>query len=87
MSVQSIRTMSVAAALALSAILCSCSVKEDRSGCPCYVCLSVDDFIRAGFTEALAAFSQGTDSHTTFNRIKAHKDILQILKRVLTCKI
>ena len=32
-------------------------------------------------------FSQGTDSHTTFNRIKAHKDILQILKRVLTCKI
>lgn len=62
MSVQSIRTMSVAAALALSAILCSCSVKEDRSGCPCYVCLSVDDFIRAGFTEALAAFSQGTDS-------------------------
>ena len=46
MSVQSIRTMSVAAALALSAILCSCSVKEDRSGCPCYVCLSVDDFIK-----------------------------------------
>ena len=54
--------MSVAAAMALSAILCSCSVKEDRSGCPCYVCLSVDDFIRAGFTEALAAFCQGADS-------------------------
>lgn len=62
MSVQGIRTMSAAAALALSAILCSCSVKEDRSGCPCYVCLSVDDFIRAGFSEATVAFSQGADS-------------------------
>lgn len=43
-------------AVALS-VLCSCSVKEDRSLCPCYVDLIVDEFVRDGFSSGTVAFS------------------------------
>lgn len=42
-----------AAALAAAILLTgvSCTVKEDRSGCPSYVTVNVDEFIRKGFSE------------------------------------
>ena len=44
-------------------VLCSCSVKEDRSLCPCYVDLIVDEFVRDGFSSGTVAFSSdGFDS-------------------------
>lgn len=43
-------------AVALS-VLCSCSVKEDRSLCPCYVDMIVDEFVRDGFSSGTVAFS------------------------------
>lgn len=38
-------------------VLCSCSVKEDRSLCPCYVDMIVDEFVRDGFSSGTVAFS------------------------------
>ena len=35
----------------------ACSVKENRAACPCYASILVDDFILAGFSEALLSVS------------------------------
>lgn len=45
--------------LALGLLLCSCSVKEDRRACPCYVRMEVGEFLHAGLPEALVSFSSG----------------------------
>lgn len=45
--------------LVLSLFSVACSIKEDRSACPCYIYVVVDDFIEAGLDEALVAFSAG----------------------------
>lgn len=37
----------------------ACSVKEERSGCPCYAEVDVGGFISAGFSKALLFFSAG----------------------------
>lgn len=46
---------------AIVTVMCvsSCSVKEDRSGCPCYVIMNVDEFIRAGLVSGTVSFSAG----------------------------
>lgn len=43
-------------AVAALAILCSCSVKEDRSGCPCYLTMNVDEFVREGLVSGVVSF-------------------------------
>lgn len=35
----------------------SCSVKESRTACPCYTSVAVEDFLLAGFSEAMVSFS------------------------------
>ena len=40
----------------------SCSVKEDRNACPCYVYVFVDEFVRAGFAESVVNFNVGDSS-------------------------
>lgn len=44
-------------------LLASCSIKEDRSGCPCYLILDVDNFVDGGFSRggAVAFSGQGLD--------------------------
>lgn len=37
----------------------SCSVKENRSDCPCYVNVNIDDYLKSGFDRALLSFSSG----------------------------
>lgn len=45
----------------LTAVLLSfsCSVKENRLDCPCYVNVNVDDYLTSGFDRALLSFSSG----------------------------
>lgn len=47
-------------ALLVLSPLASCSVKEDRGVCPCHVLVDVDEFIRAGFKDALFSFRSGS---------------------------
>lgn len=56
MSFKTFGIMPVLPWLALSLMFCSCTVKEDRSGCPCRTYLIVDEFIRAGFRKALVSY-------------------------------
>ena len=46
-----------------AAMLVSCSIKEDRSGCPCCLVLDVDAFVDGGFCNggAVAVRSRGLD--------------------------
>lgn len=59
MSIANLGTMSLPVWLALSLMICSCSVKEDRHDCPCFVHLVLDEFIRAGFRDASLSFDSG----------------------------
>lgn len=43
--------------------LCSCSVKEDRSVCPVFVTLRVDEFVHKGLSEGAVIFGKGEDSY------------------------
>jgi hypothetical protein len=55
------KTRSIAGGLAVLLIVTllspACSVKENRTACPCYTSVDVDDFILAGFAEATVSFS------------------------------
>ena len=53
------RRPTVTASLLLCALLAalSCSVKEDRTGCPSWVTVNVDRFISMGYSEALFSLS------------------------------
>lgn len=62
MSLRTFGTMPALLCLALSLTFCSCSVLEDRSGCPCYTYLILDEFIRAGFRDAVISFDSGADA-------------------------
>lgn len=44
-------------------LVASCSIKEDRTGCPCYLVLDVDAFVDGGFCHggAVALKGQGID--------------------------
>lgn len=37
----------------------SCSVKEHRVNCPCYAYVNIDEFLEAGFHDAIVSFSSG----------------------------
>lgn len=64
MKTRGIRAVPVEVFLALLLVLPACSVKEERTGCPCYVHLIVDEFLRAGLSEAMVAFSSGGLGHS-----------------------
>jgi len=45
--------------LAAVSLALSCSVKENRHDCPCYVNVNIDDYLTSGFDRALLSFSSG----------------------------
>ena len=52
----------------------ACSVKEDRSACPCYASVLVEDFLRAGFSDALLSFSSDRLVHRESIRLAEFED-------------
>lgn len=58
--------------------LTACSVKEDRTACPCYTSVQVGEYIEAGFSSAMLSFSSDRLVRRENISLAEHEDVAYV---------